>query len=229
MSAFLIDRHGVYRAALLSRFPWLEHGFGTRETQGWPDAARLVTLHQIHSDHVVRVDGGTPPGRAGEGDALVTNCPGILLGVRTADCVPVLIADPARGAVAAVHAGWRGTAAGIALKTVDKMRSEFGSNPGDLCAAIGPAIRGCCYEVGPEVAELLAPLFPERQDLRGRVRVDLVEANRRQLLAAGLSQSQIATGAPCTFCTPILHSYRRDRSSGRMVSAIGVASGADLP
>ncbi len=223
MPAFLLDRKGVYRAAALDRFPWLEHGFGTRDTQGWPDAGRLVTLHQIHSDHVVRVDCRTRSGRAGEGDALVTNCPGILVGVRTADCVPILIVDPARRAVAAVHAGWRGTAAGIALKAVDKLRSEFGSNPGDLCAAIGPAIGGCCYEVGPEVATLLAPLFPERQDLERRARIDLVEANRRQLLAAGLSQTQIASGAPCTFCTPILHSYRRDRSSGRMVSAIGVA------
>lgn len=228
MSAFLLDRNGVYRAAILDCIPWLEHGFGTRETHGWPDGSRLVTLHQIHSDRVVRVDGGTLPGRAGEGDALITNHPGILVGVRTADCVPILIVDPVRRAVAAVHAGWRGTAAGIAQKAIEKMRCEFSSNPGDLLAAIGPAIGPCCYEIGPEVASQFAPLFPERGDLQGRARIDLSEANRRQLVAAGMGESQIATGAPCTFCSPTLHSYRRDRSQGRMVSVIGISTSPRL-
>lgn len=228
MSVFLIEHNGVYRAAILDRIPWLEHGFGTRETHGWPDVTRLITLHQIHSDRVMRVDAGTPPGRAGEGDALVTNHPGILVGVRTADCVPILIVDPVRRAVAAVHAGWRGTAAGIACKTIERMRSEFGSEPGELLAAIGPAIGPCCYEVGPEVATQFAPLFPERQDLGGRARIDLSEANRRQLISGGMQESRIAVGAPCTSCTPTLHSYRRDRSSGRMISAIGVTVGTEF-
>lgn len=224
MSAFLLDGHGVYRAAIFGRIPWLEHGFGTRETRGWPDGSRLVTLHQIHSDRVVSIGSDARPGRAGEGDALITGHPGILVGVRTADCVPILIVDPVRRAVAAVHAGWRGTAAGIAGKTIERMRREFHSEPGDLLAAIGPAIGPCCYEVGPEVATQFAPLFPERGDLQGRARIDLSEANRRQLLSAGMGEAQIATGAPCTFCTPTLHSYRRDRSQGRMVSAIGISA-----
>ncbi len=222
MPAFLLDPDGVYRAAIFDGFPWLEHGFGTRECHGWPDRSRLVTLHQMHSDRVVCIRGDAPSGRAGEGDALVTAQAGILVGVRTADCVPVLIADPVRRVVAAVHAGWRGAAAGITRKAIETMRSKFGSEPGDLVAAIGPAIGPCCYEVGPEVSERFAPLFPERADLNGRARIDLSEANRRQMIAEGVLETHIATGAPCTFCTPTLHSYRRDRSHGRMVSAIGI-------
>lgn len=222
MGAWVLDSRNVYRVAPFTGVPWLEHGFGTRFSEGWPDLERLVTLHQIHSNRVVRVDGPVKPGRIEEGDALITSQPGILIGVRTADCVPILLVDVPRRAVAAVHAGWRGTVGEIAIKTVDALQQEYGSQPSELHAAIGPAIGQCCYEVGPEVAIRLRTWFPERDDLERRTRVDLGEANRRQLIAAGLSPERIISGAPCTFCTPGLYSYRRERGDGRMISAIGV-------
>ncbi len=163
-----------------------------------------------------------PGERFAEGDALITNHAGLLVGVRTADCVPVLLVDEAKRAVAAVHAGWRGTRAGIASKTVARMGAEFGTAPNDLLAAIGPCINVCCFEVGPEVAAQFREVFPERKDLDRKTHIDLVEANRRQLLSAGLAQERIFTGAPCTFCSPEFHSFRRDASDGRMYSAAGI-------
>lgn len=222
MPEFILDSQGIYRSRLLIALASIEHGFGSAASAGWPDLRRLITLRQIHSDRVVCVDGSAQPGCAGEGDALITRCPGLLLGVRTADCVPVLIADPIRRVVAAVHAGWRGTVAEVVCKTVERLAAEFGSNPADLLAAIGPSIGPCCYEVGPEVARQFRGIFPERADLEGRAHINLAEANRRLLMQSGLPEWHIDAGAPCTFCTPALHSFRRDRSHARMLSAIGL-------
>lgn len=223
MPEFTLDCQGVYRSRLLGALAFIEHGFGSAASAGWPDPARLLTLRQVHSGRVVCVGGSAKPGCAGEGDALVTRCPGVLLGVRTADCVPILIADPIRRAVAAVHAGWRGTIAQVVRRTVETLAAEFGSNPSDLLAAIGPSIGPCCYQVGPEVARQFCGIFPERAELEGRAHIDLAEANRRLLVQAGVAEWRIGTGAPCTFCTPGLHSFRRDHSQARMVSAIGLA------
>jgi len=222
MGVWVLDSTNVYRVLPLSEIPWLEHGFGTRFSEDWPDQERLVMLRQIHSNRVVRVGGALKAGRIGEGDALITNQPGILIGVRTADCVPILLVDVARRAVAAVHAGWRGVVGEVAIRTVEALQREYGSQPSELRAAIGPAIGQCCYEVGPEVASRLRPWFPERDDLERRTHVDLGEANRRQLMAVGLLAERIISGAPCTFCTPGLYSYRREGGYGRMISAIGV-------
>jgi YfiH family protein len=227
------DDQQVYRSSLLQHFDWLEHGFGTRLSDGWYPAERLATVKQIHSAQVIRAMG--EPRTLGQGDAIVSNEPGLLAGIKTADCLPLLIADQRRHAVAAVHAGWRGTVQEIARHTVEKMREQFGTDPRDLWVAIGPGIGECCYEVGREVLAGLQPFFPEKRMSSGggeltqiaaaeKAFVDLREANRRQLLAAGVPASQIDADAPCTHCTPEeLHSYRRDKeAAGRLISLIGL-------
>lgn len=202
--------------------PWLEHGFGTRLSENWPPEP-LVSLRQIHSDRCVVADGAT--GCLGEGDALITNTPGRFLSVRTADCIPILLVDERLKAVGAVHAGWRGTVQEIATKTAAALAARFGSRMEDLAVAIGPGICGKCYTVGQEVASRLRCWFPDRRDLDGQTTVDLAEANRRQLIAAGVPADRIFTGAPCTFCTAgEFHSFRRTGGhKGRMVSGIAVA------
>ncbi len=178
-------------------------------------------LKQIHSDRIERVDGGR--GYLGEGDALVTDRPGVLIGVRTADCVPILIADPEHHAVAAVHAGWRGTAEGIVAKAIGRLADEYGSEPKELHAAFGPCIGPCCYEVGPEVAARFHPWVSDLQPGK-KAHLDLTKVNKRQLTHAGLSPAKIYSGSLCTHCGPAeLHSYRRDGpKAGRMIAAIGV-------
>lgn len=206
------SRDGLYRSNLLEAIPWVVHGFGTRHAR-WPESYRGA--HQIHSDVVLVVDGA--PGELGSADGLILQEPGVI-GVRTADCVPVLLADQRRPMVAALHAGWRGTAAGISAKAVLKMR-ELGAS--DLVAAIGPAIGPCCYEVGPEVAEQFKELLPESIEARY---IDLIEANRRQLVAAGLDAELIDAARLCTRChAEEFHSWRREgKAAGRMISAIGI-------
>ena len=216
---FRLDRENVYRAQALDDIPWLEHGFGTRLSSNWPDPADLATVQQIHSDKILIADRA---GCLGEGDALITNQPGITLSIRTADCLPILMADVRNRAVAAVHAGWRGTLLEIVPKTVQAMADQFGTRPDDLVIAIGPGIGACCFEVGPEVATQFSSLFPERRDLDRRTKVDLVETNLRLLGRNGGSMRQIATSGLCSCCqADLFHSYRRDREqAGRMVSVI---------
>jgi polyphenol oxidase len=202
----------LYVSTLLAELPWVVHGFGCRATHGWP--ARFTNLKQTHSDKIVVAD--DRKGCLEQGDALITSEPGNLIGVRTADCVPVLIADPEHRAVAVIHAGWRGTSAEIVTKAVAKLTSEFGSRPAAMRAAIGPAIGPCCYEVGPEVSALFNTAGPT---------VDLRAANQAQLLRAGLTPEHIDVSEFCTLCygDGEFHSFRRDKeSSGRMVSAIGI-------
>jgi hypothetical protein len=210
----------------------------------WP----LPALRQAHSDVVQAV--ASAPAEARRGDALVTCTPGLLLGVRTADCVPILLADTKRYAVAAVHAGWRGTLQRIALKTVGRLRMSFGTQPADLLAVIGPAIGRCCYEVGPEVAQAFSAQFacaanwfdelrtgmepdppqwlsmapPGHQPPPKKVRLDLRAANRWQLLEAGVVERNIFTSELCTACrTDLLFSYRKEGpSTGRHLAVIGI-------
>ncbi|HYZ82964.1 MAG TPA: peptidoglycan editing factor PgeF [Bryobacteraceae bacterium] len=206
---------GVYRSTLLDGLPSLRHGFGTRQDEGWP--GEYTRVRQIHSDEIVIAACDLPA--SVEGDALITAEPGHWIGVRTADCVPVLLADPEHRVVAAVHAGWRGTAAEILRKTIERLQSEFGTQAGRLIAAIGPAIGECCYEVGPEVAEQFTKFYADAAE---RTRLNLVEANRIQLTSSGVLDSNIDTADLCTMCgVPDFHSFRRDKEdSGRMVSAI---------
>jgi YfiH family protein len=214
------DARQLYQVGLWRGYSWLDHGFGTRDSDGLGES--IATLKQVHSDTIVKVEDGL--GCLGNGDALITDRPGVYVTIRTADCIPVLIVDPVRRAVGAVHAGWRGTAASIVAKTVARMRSEFGSEAGDLEAAIGPGIGQCCYEVGPDVAARFAQWFPELNGVESAVRIDLVEANRRQLAGAGVRQVLVASR--CTRCgSDEFHSFRRDGDlSGRMTSGIGIVS-----
>lgn len=219
---FRLDETSVYRCAEWERLPWLEHGFGTRLSEGWVPEEASADLKQVHSDLIVRAD--EPMHRAREGDALVTNEPGLWIRVRTADCLPVLLVDQRRRAVGAAHCGWRGTALALATAMVRRMGEEFGSEPEDLRAAIGPGIGSCCFEVGAEVAQEFRQIFPERADLDRTTKLDLAEALRRQLAGVGLRTERITHCELCTRCGEnLFHSFRRDReAAGRMESGIRV-------
>ncbi len=189
----------------------------------------LVTLKQMHSALVRRVGRAEVADRASFwGDGLVTSEQGVLLGIQTADCLPILIADRRRHAVGAFHAGWRGTLKGIVERGVAAMSGEFGSDPVDLTAAIGPGIGECCFTVGAEVRELFRDRYDYADELftdGERVSLDLVGANRRQLLKAGLKPESIFALNACTSCrTEEFFSYRAERgNTGRLMAAIGVA------
>lgn len=207
----------LHDSSLLA-IPGVEHGFGTRDLAAWPPDSDTARVKQIHSGTVLQV---ATPGLAGEGDALISSTPGLWVAVKTADCVPILLVDPKRKIVAAVHAGWRGTAAQIARHTIARMTRELQCDPADVVAAIGPAIGPCCFEVGEDVAGQFAAELPEKWTPEGaKTTLDLFELNRRQLLAAGVGEVSVLR--ICTFCDPVrFHSFRRDRdAAGRLVSAI---------
>jgi YfiH family protein len=217
-------------------------------------ATPLITLRQIHSNVlVVATAGDAGQGHPRKADGLLTDEPGLLLGVQTADCIPVLVADCKRRAVAAFHAGWRGTVKRIVETGVGRMRLEFGSRPEDLVAAIGPGIGACCYAVGEDVLsgfdsqfayadELFREVYesdpvrakypmlfltqraPGPSPIGPSLHLDLVEANRRQLLSAGLEPRSIKLIGGCTSCQPeLFFSHRASRGhAGRMMSLIGI-------
>jgi YfiH family protein len=213
--SFTLDPEGRWHAALLDALDGIEHGFGSAASTPPPG---VLTLRQIHSARVVPASTAAP---ATEGDALWTTQPGQWIGVRTADCVPILLAAESGLAVAAVHAGWRGTVANIAAAAVAEISRHGIVDRQNLRAAIGPAIGACCYEVGPEVAAQFKFIFPERTDLDSRTRIGLAEANRRLLIAAGVPKRNISISGLCTACSSACHSWRRDRqTSARMVAAI---------
>jgi YfiH family protein len=221
------------------------------EIAGGP--ARLVTLRQVHSEMIRVVEAGdsgleTADGRAVlEGDGMLTDVPGVMLGIQVADCVPVLVADVRRKAVGAFHAGWRGTLKRIVEHGIGTMRSRYGSQPEDLVAAIGPSIGACCYSVGDEVVQeftsqfaYAADIFSERYDLdpttvepehsnRPQIHLDLWEANRRQLLDAGVDAERVTVVGECSACSRTedgarkYFSHRAERGfAGRMMGVIGV-------
>jgi YfiH family protein len=200
-------------STLRDQCPFIEFEFGTRRSIPPPD---VVTLHQIHSARVVSNRGAAS--RQENADALVENTPGVAIGVKTADCVPVLLADPVRRAVAAIHAGWRGTARSIVQAAIRSMGTEFGTRPEDIHAAIGPSIGPCCYEVGPDVASQFGVVA------NGRVYLNLPYLNARQLEGAGVLADNISTSSECTRCnSDEYHSFRRDReAAGRMISWIRI-------
>jgi polyphenol oxidase len=216
---------------------------------------RPVTLRQIHSDIAHHANSSVAAAKdAPQGDALFTRGPGLLLVVQTADCIPILLADTKRRAIAAIHSGWRGTLRRIAAKTLGRMHMEFGTQPEDVIAALGPGIGRCCYEVGSEVARDFDAQFPNaREWFDGpfdalasgesdpnwlpwltmkppghappplRVHLDLIAANRAILADAGIPQRQISVSGYCTACrTDLLFSYRRERTTGRLMGAIGI-------
>jgi hypothetical protein len=213
----------------------------------WP----LITLRQIHSDIIHFVD--SPPESHLVGDGLITDTPGLLLAIQTADCLPVILVDTKRHAVGVFHAGWRGTVKRIVEKGVGEMRLHFGTRVRDVKAAIGPGIQGCCYAVGEEVRAQFesqfayaAKLFreveefnevrerypmlfltaraPGHSELPKKIYLDLVEANRQQLLAVGVLSKNIETSPLCTNCrTDLLFSYRAEKGrTGRMMGVVGI-------
>ena len=212
------------------------------------EAFTLVPLKQIHSDAIHLFSAA--PTRACKGDASTTNRPGLLLGVQTADCVPILLVDLKKRAVATIHAGWKGTLARIAEKAVGRMRLEFGSKPADLVAAVGPSIGPCCYEVGADFVTKFSAQFADASDYFDEPRsgdepnplqwlnmappghqppprnvyLDLPKANRAQLLAAGLRAQNIFPSGLCTACrTDFFFSHRREAGlTGRLMSVIGI-------
>ncbi|HSS20720.1 MAG TPA: peptidoglycan editing factor PgeF [Pyrinomonadaceae bacterium] len=165
-------------------------------------------------------------------DAIVSSASSVLAGVKTADCVPILIGDPGTGAFAAVHAGWRGTLAEIATKTLKRMTDEYATRAADVIVAIGPAAGSCCYEVGKDVIEPFSSKFPD-QKLFSETRpehacINLLESNRVQLISAGVTAHRIFITPLCTMCnTDLFFSYRREKSVqgkvGRLMSVIGRA------
>jgi polyphenol oxidase len=210
--------HGFSTAALGSmRAPGSGADHRTPERRAFAaalglDAERLTVAGAVHGAEVGRVD--EPAGVARGRDALVTDRPGIPLLATFADCYPVLLYDPAARAVALVHAGWRGTAAGIAARAVEAMASAYGSAPAGLVAGVGPGICGACYEVGDEVAERFEPTHL-RPSPAGRHLLDLAAANRAQLEAAGLCPSRIHLHGACTRETAALPSHRRSPDGTR--------------
>lgn len=196
------------------------------------DISDQIEASQVHGREVAVVT-AAQRGRKIQGADGLTSCdPAAVLAMHSADCVPVLVADPVKRAVAAVHTGWRGTAAGATAAAIREMGEAFGSRPADLLAAIGPAIGPCCYEVGGEVVEALAP-WPWhgavlRPASKGRWFLDLWEANRRQIEAAGVPPGAIAAAGLCTSCHPALFfSHRRFGRTGRMAAFIAAPDRRD--
>ncbi len=214
----------------------------------WP----LTVNRQVHSDviHILRAQPRAPL----TGDGLITNLPGVAIAILTADCLPVLVVDRRNKIVGAFHAGWRGTVQRIVEKGVGLMRRDFGSRPEDICAAIGPGIAKCCYAVGEELRHEFQSQFAYARELLHEVNnsdpvrqkypllflnqrppghgdpciqlhLDLAEANRRQLLSAGVPAKQITVLRECTACsTKKFFSHRADQGrTGRMMAVVAIA------
>jgi len=211
----------------------------------------LITVRQVHSDLIHCVSEIPQPALTGDG--LITRTPGLLLAILTADCLPIILVDTKRRAVGVFHAGWRGTVKRIVEKGVGEMYRCFGTRPGDLKAAIGPGVHGCCYAVGREVRTQFESQFeyggklfreveesdpvrekypllfltaraPGHSELPKKIFLDLVEANRRQLMAAGVAAKNISASPLCTSCrTDLLFSYRAEKGvTGRMMAVAGI-------
>jgi len=236
---------------LLAAIPGIVHGFSTRRAEhneftlgplgsenpaiqinrarflaaadmpGWP----VLRLKQVHSDIIREMTDTTAANEAVEGDASITQLGGAVLGVQTADCVPILIADRKGHAVAAIHAGWRGTASRIAPQTVARFVTGYGIPAQDLVAVIGPHNAVCCYEVGEEVVEAINDATAiARKPEWTKPHLNQALANQRQLIAAGIPEEHIVVSNLCTQCrSDLFFSYRRDgKHSGRMLSIIGI-------
>lgn len=245
----------IVRSALLHGFP---HGFTTRAggaspapwdglnlggavgdapervAENWrrleaETGLRFARVRQVHGARVVRADTAGAP--AEEADAVVSLRPGVAACVSVADCVPVLLADPVTGAVAAVHAGWRGTLARAAAEGVRALAREAGAPPERLLAAVGPSIGPCCYEVSPELAERFRAELGPVASGEGTPRLDLWAANRRVLEEAGLPPGRIEVLGRCTACErELFFSHRRDAGrTGRQAAFIAPPAPTSAP
>lgn len=234
----------TFVSAVLTRSAKAAHESGE---EPWP----IVTSRQIHSDliHCVSSRPDHPPA----GDGFITRTPGLLVGVLAADCLPIIVVDGKQRAVGVFHAGWRGTMKRIVEKGVGEMRRHFGSGPSDLKAVIGPGIRDCCYQVGPEIRDKFESQFayakslfretkdsdevrekypllflnqraPGHGELPKKIFLDLAEANRRQLVDAGIGEKNISDVDFCTSCrSELFFSHRADKGvTGRMMAVVGI-------
>jgi YfiH family protein len=251
LQANRISQITVLSAPALSAIPGITHGFSTRRAEhneftlgpfgsenpaismnrarfmaavnmtGWP----ILKLKQTHSSMVHVFHDTLAASQPVEGDAAITSLPGAALGIQTADCVPILIADKKATVVAAVHAGWRGIAAHIVEKTVKQILAVYAVAPQDLIAAIGPHNAVCCYEVGEEVVEAVNDSASiVRKPEWAKPHLNQALANRNQLVAAGIPEAHIVLSNLCTQCrADLFYSYRREgKRAGRMLSVIGI-------
>ncbi len=198
------------------------------------ESGSLITVRQVHGAQIQTRLGGEAAEASGiiQADGLISAAPRLWLGIQVADCVPVLIADTRLRIVAAFHAGWRGTAQGIVQQGIARMEQEFRSAPDDLIGAVGPCIGPCCYAVGEEVRSEFAGAFPYAADLfstrDAAMHLNLAEANRRQMLDAGMAAERIALVGECTGCTLLREGGRKYFShraengfTGRSMALIG--------
>jgi polyphenol oxidase len=218
------------------RFPRLVHGFSGRLQKSLTvlpqkpeENLTLCTVKQVHGNEIVRVDQHCRSWKERpEADGMITTDRGLLLGIASADCVPVLIVAPRQGIVAALHAGWRGTLKGISTRAVDMLVSDWQVEPATLWVALGPAIGGCCYEVAVEIGESLVRQWQTSSPTAWRPRgekglLDLREINLAQFERAGVPRAQVQLVGPCTFCdSSRFASYRREGPGmSRQLSVIG--------
>lgn len=241
----------VIFSKMFSSFPQLAFGFSTRQGGAAPEPldsnarlnpgddptralpnhekflqslligeAQMATPDQVHGDAVYRAE---RPGEYQDCDGLVTNKPGVFLSVRVADCLPIFFFDPSSNSIAAVHAGWRGSAQKIGQKAIALMVAEFSARSETMLVYIGPSARACCYEVGEEVASKFHQRFLSR-GVGPRPHLDMQSFTTSLLKEMGVKDSHIEVSPYCTICTPeLFHSYRRDReASGRMIGTIGL-------
>lgn len=195
----------------------------------------LVTARQIHSDRVVLIQDPEEFPDPPEGDAMITAKGGFLLAIQTADCLPILVVDPVKEVVAAIHGGWRGLLNRIVMKTIDRMQQDFATVPADCLAAIGPGIGSCCYQVGEEVVNAFSEKFAcadsffsnflsKDLSLRGTKALDLAAVTNFQLSESGLLPRNIFNSELCTSCrTDLFFSYRAEAGqTGRLMGVIGI-------
>ncbi len=214
----------ILKSKFLSDISGVEHGFGVGHCEiadfVAPDM-RTFRTNQIHGNRVVRLE-REDRGKKIEADAFITNEKGLVCHVRTADCVPILIADAKGRAIAAVHAGWRGTALNVATEALKEMTRAYGTDPAECVAAIGPCICGGCYEVGREVEDALVPLGVGESWRAGSNHVDLRLANAALLEKAGVLRSNIDIFKDCTRCDTRFASFRRDGGLERQVNFVAI-------
>lgn len=220
----------------LEQIPNLVHGFGTKK---WKDADfkkspdwagfRLLFLDQVHSAIIRFID--WIPIKKLRGDAMITGIPGLLLIIRTADCLPVLLVDEFRKVIAAVHCGWRGTSKRVIQKVIQGMVDQYHCRPSSLLVALGPCIERECYEVGEDVLRcfkregLSSEFFRTHSFKKKKYLFDLIGENMSQMLSLGIEKKNIYNADGCTHCDDSFPSYRRDRErAGRMLSFIGMSS-----
>ncbi len=226
----------ILKSKIFSSHPELIHGFTARDLgSDYPRIARVlgvdesqfVTVKQIHSNRVVVVSSDHTP--TTEADALITDQPGFIIGIRTADCVPLLVYDPSKKVVAAIHAGWRGLVAGIIENTLGEMQEKYQSKISDLLVTIGISLCKKCFEVGPEVAAAFRARFGEACDITpgqgDRSHIGLRTQCASVLLSQGVLPQNVELISGCTSChNDRLFSYRKGDKEGRQFNFIGILS-----